>query len=259
MEVKSDMAVDVTVIKRIEVKQKYFLITSKHPFEMEVTGPSTVRFYTRLVFSDPSIKSGRYSLILEEDTVRQKIVSKSTTISKTSRWNGFRLGKWRSFVVEVPPGKHTYRIHLFDAPFDSVLIRPVILEYNLWNETPPVSTSSQLIAVENNSPVRYWISKDGRFQFQVDGASKARIYMRYNFHENESEPQSFDVIVYIDSNPVVEKSFTVMKSRAVYYQDRADLTPSVRKAVWIDVPPGAHKITVETSRNVAVRFLTNKK
>ena len=256
--VKSGEPVDVTVIKKIEVKQKYHLLTKTNPIKIEVAGPSIVRFYTRLVFSDPTRQKGRYSLIIEEDTVKQRVVSKSTSISKGARWNGYRLGKWRSFVVEVPPGKHTYKIYLFDGTFDSVLVRPVVQEGHVWKELTPQNKAAQVVAVENNSPIRYWMAEGGKLSFSVDGPAKLKVYARYAFRPEEAEPQDFYVQVYADSKQLAEKEFTVMKSRSVYFQDRADLYPSTRKTLWVDIPEGHHTVEVKVPSGVVIRALVNK-
>ncbi len=256
--VKSGKPVDVTVIKKIEVKQRYHLLTRTNPIKIDVTGPSIVRFYTRLVFSDPTRRKGRYSLIIEEDTVKQKVVSKSTSISKGAKWNGYRLGKWRSFVVEVPPGKHIYKIYLFDGTFDSVLVRPVVQETHGWKELVPQNKAAQVVAVENNSPIRYWMAEGGKISFSVDGPAKLKVYSRYAFGPEEAEPQDFYVQVYADGNQLAEKEFTVMKSRSVYFQDRADRHPSTRKTVWVDLPEGHHTVEVKVPSGVVIRALVNK-
>ncbi len=260
IQVKDGKPVEVTVIKRIEIKQEYYLLTREKPVEVEVSGPSTLRFYTRLVFTDPSRKSGRYSIILEEDSVRQKAVVKSTEMSKGAKWNGYRLGKWRSFIVEVPPGRHVYRLYLFDATFDSVLVRPVIEKSYKWKEVTPSTPAEAIIAVENNNPVRYWASDSGKLGFPVDGPARVKIAVRYNFAPRDPEPEDVLVRAYIDGKLVSEKSFTVLKSHSVYYQDNPILIPSVRKVVWLNVPKGKHVLKVElTPPNTSVRVLVGRK
>ncbi len=256
LKVAGGKPVDVKVVKKIEVVQTYYLLDKSAPIEVEVAGPALVRFYTRLVFTDKSRKKGQYSIVVEEDTVRQKIVSKFTEVSKGARWNGYRVGKWRSFVVEVPPGRHIYKLYLFDATFDSVLIRPVVQEGYSWKEVKPISPSESIVAVEDNSPVRYYLSRDGRFVFSIEGPAKVRVAVRYNFKAGESEPQTVRIKAVLDGNQLENKEFSVIRSRSVYYQDRPEFTPSHKKALWLDIPAGKHtmKISVKPS-STAIRLL----
>ncbi|RKZ01788.1 MAG: hypothetical protein DRQ10_01385 [Candidatus Hydrothermota bacterium] len=255
-------SVDVRVVKCIEVQQKYYKILKGKPFEVKVEGPTTVRFYTRLVMPK-GLKHGTYKLILEEDEAREKVIVKETEVSKSSRVDGQRVGKWRSFVVDVPAGVHTYKIHLFEADGDAVLIRPVIISESEWQEVAPKGGLTPLTLVDGDQETRFWLIEVGKpVEFEFDGNVHAKLIIRLNFEVNMPEPQSFSVVISENDRIVRDKTFRARKSKTSYYKEKGDVIPSVQKALNFSLGKGHHVVKVEilsgVAKSAAIRLIVSK-
>jgi len=125
---------------RIAVKEReyiYYRCQVDHPVELEVIGPTRIKGIARLEF-DHSMRGDRpYRLqVSEGDKVVQTYpftARISGTATYTKSFNKI-LGKGDTFYIDVPPGKHRYRITTPDSGIN-VLLRFYLPQSDLGNET----------------------------------------------------------------------------------------------------------------------------
>jgi len=113
-------------------KRKYFRFTPEVPLEIVVQGPILLKVLTRLEYDD-KIRTDTYELLVFEDDYLK--IEKSFQTKRASRASYFESGKLvpavkREFIVEVPEGKHTYKVLVKDPKTVTVLARTFVQYIN---------------------------------------------------------------------------------------------------------------------------------
>jgi len=110
-------------------KRDYYRFGGGVPLEIDVRGPALLRVLTRFEFSDTMKKYCDYDLAVYEDSffkTRQYFqVKRATKVTYAEETNA-TAGIKKIFLIDVPEGKHHYRIELKKPEPGSVLCRPFI-------------------------------------------------------------------------------------------------------------------------------------
>ncbi|HDM90043.1 MAG TPA: hypothetical protein ENG67_02410 [candidate division WOR-3 bacterium] len=236
--------VKVKILKEIE--KEYILLERGKPLSFEVEGPVFLRVYTRLVYPEKAKGTAIYKLILEEDGKQEKIITKETEPSNKAFLDGKKLGKWRSFLIEVPPGRHTYRLGIWKSPSPEVAVRIKRTSPPVWKELPPLRPFTIITAYENEKKTNYYLLKKGEsLRFRLQGPGRVKLIVRLNFDETLGEEAGFTVVVREGDKEIQRASFKSYRSEMVSWNERKDLVPGKAETLYLEVPKGEHTIQVE--------------
>jgi len=110
-------------------KRNYYRLDGESPLEIAAKGPSLLRILTRFEFSDTMKEYCDYDLAVYEDsffkTAQYFQVKRATKAAYAEETNA-TAGIKKIFLIDVPEGKHHYRIELKKPKSGSVLCRPFI-------------------------------------------------------------------------------------------------------------------------------------
>lgn len=110
-------------------KRDYFRFSADAPLEIDTKGPAVLKILTRLEFSDMMKEDYDYTLAVYEDgnfKTEQFFQTKKASKIAYAKDAGLVAGVKGVFFLEVPEGKHNYRLELKKPTFVSVLCRPFI-------------------------------------------------------------------------------------------------------------------------------------
>ncbi len=250
----------VKVKIRTEVEREYLLLEKDKPIIFKVDGPTYLRVYTRLVYPKGAKGVAIYKLILEEDEQQERIITKKTELSDKAYLDGKRLGKWRSFLIEVPPGKHTYKLGIWKSPSPQIAIRIRRTAPPVWKELSPLSSAEVLTAYEAEKKTNYYLLETGKtIKFRVDGPKRIKVVVRLNFDDSMGEEGGFTIAVKENGNDIERASFKTYRSDEVRWKNRKDVVPGKAQTFYFEIPKGKHVIEVELlgtlAKSAGIRLL----
>ncbi len=116
----------------------YYRFTDEKPVKLKITGPTKLKFLTR-VENDYSMK-GRtdYRLQVKEDSKIKNTFQLSSVHSQTTKYehdNSKIPGKANEIVIDVPSGKHTYQLNILDKNKCTLLCRILFPKKDIKNES----------------------------------------------------------------------------------------------------------------------------
>jgi hypothetical protein len=243
-------SVKITVIKKKEVD--YLLLKREKPLTFEAEGPVFLRIYTRLIFDREVRDTAYYKIILQEDEERERVITKKTVPSEVAKTDNLKVGKWRTFLVEVPPGKHLYKLILWDSPFGNVGVRVKETSPPQWIDLTPLNPDETVTAVEEEKIITYYIKGgENPLNLRVEGPSKLKVLVRMNFTEEMGNEGNFTLSVSLDGEEILRNPVRTYRSQTVFWRERKDLVPSKAEQFYIDVPKGTHTVSVRVLGTLA--------
>jgi hypothetical protein len=255
--------IDIYVQKEVAIE--YHLVTSQEPLVFEVEGPAYLRIYTRYLSKDNIPDDQVYKYILQEDETRERIVSHTTGPSSKSRTEGRNVSKWRSSLLEVPPGLHVYRIILWDVPSDELAFRIRPSTPTEWADVAPLGTPAEAVIPEDEKLVTYYVlDAEGSMKVRVLGEGRLKYAARLNFDATLTGAEAnFTLGILEDGEPLERRSYATYRSETAQYRNMGDLIPARVETDYLDVPDGEHvyefKLEGTLARSVSLRFLMPEK
>jgi hypothetical protein len=242
-----------------EKRTPYWLLTKEDPITFEVEGPIYVRIFTRILYEKGDTGEVTYKLILQQDELRERIIQKTTVPSKVSFYDDRPVGKWRSIPLDVPPGKHQYRIFLHQSPYP-IAVRIVQARPPKWIPIPLGGVGKEITAVENEKLVRYHLIKpEATLRAKIEGPTLLKVEVRTNFTPQMDCKDQFTVLIFVDGKDTKREDFVVYPSDVVSWRERPELKPSQKVSTTAFVQSGKHKVEVKVlgtlSPFVSVRLL----
>lgn len=231
----------ISVIKRVE--QEYYLLTKNQPVEFSVTGPTTVRVFTRLLWHDDMQDKQNYKLIVKYGE-EEKIVSLESEVSK-SAWGNKKqyYGKWRSFYLDVPKGTADYQIRLLEAKSDTVAIRFSLEKPKEYKKKAPEPPYTELQFVEKEKITSYYEVKLNKpIKIKVEGPVRLKATCRLNYDYTLEGKQNFTVSAVVSNKEWQSKTFRVSKSETGLYKNAQQYLPSTPVNFYLNIPPGNYLI-----------------
>ncbi|UCG41956.1 MAG: hypothetical protein JSU73_08690 [candidate division WOR-3 bacterium] len=257
----SSERVDVSVIQRTDLG--YYLLAANRPLEFEVQGPTWIRVYTRLWWPDGVDWDQAYRMSLCQGDVERPLAFESGLSKSSFGPDRRRVGKWRSFYVQVPSGVNNYRLKLDDAPCDTVGIRFTFRAPKPWQ--PVAVPGSELVLADGADTVRMTRLELGApLNVTVSGPCRLRVSARLNFEPSMVGAQNFVLTVDKGGQQVATDNFRVSRSGAVYVNEPG-LVPSSRKGLRFNLGEGVHRLsillsgTLARSAGVLVERIVNEK
>ena len=112
---------------------QWYTLDNSNVQQFEIIGPKKIRVFSRLSFENID-SSGDYYLFVRENGIDLGTYYFNTEISNESveSEKNISVGKWRSFWLNVPNGKHYYNISL--SNIDSQKSKTVFIRLKEWNE-----------------------------------------------------------------------------------------------------------------------------
>ncbi len=249
VKVSSDaVRVEVSVVRRVDIG--YYLLTGAAPLEFEVEGPTWLRVYTRLWWPGSGTDRERYRLSLWQEDVQRPVEHEVGVSPSSCGPNRRKLGQWRSFFVEVPPGPNRYRLVLDEAKSDTVGVRFAFQSPRPWR--PAKLGTRPLDFVEGrDSATFHEVAARQPVKLVVQGPCRVRLRTRLNYTPELLGEQSFNLLVSEGRNTLVRRTFRVSRSPSAVYANEAGLTPSTERRVWFNLGPGTHELSLAVSGTLA--------
>jgi hypothetical protein len=257
----SSERVDVSVIQRMDLG--YYLLTANRPLEFEVQGPTWIRVYTRLWWPDGVDWEQQYRMSLWQGDVERPLAFESGLSKSSFGPDRRRVGKWRSFYVQVPSGVNNYRLKLDDAPCDTVGIRFTFRAPKPWQQVEVQGL--RLLLADGGDTIRMTRLESGApLNVTVSGPCRLRVSARLNFEPSMVGAQNFVLTVDRGEQQVATDNFRVSRSGAVYVNEPG-LVPSSRRSLRFNLGEGVHRLsillsgTLARSAGVLVERIANEK
>src|SRR4030042_1553331 len=151
-EINPKQQYDIEIVTK--KKDTYYLLVKGKPTEITVEGPTYLRIYTRIPWTDDAGKNQIYKLVLTENELDEQILtfeSEKSTVSKDEK--GRFLSKWRSFYIEVPEGTNIYQLQHWASPGDTILYKIAYESPRTWQEVPATESESDIINYHNRKDI----------------------------------------------------------------------------------------------------------
>ncbi len=237
----------------------YTVLTKGQPVTITVDGPTYLRVYTRIPWTDRTQRGVLYKIILQENELEERIITFESEMSSVSKnTQGKPVSKWRSFYIEVPQGSNTYKITHWLSPSDTILLKFTHESPKKWRDIPATEYNTVIEAAEDERIIRYYeLEHDATIALRIKGPTKLMVITRLNYDETMFGEQSYSLLA--EDGATTERfQLKCHKSETVTYTDRQELIPSNIKRSYIDVSDGWHTIQFTlsgtTAQSVSVRF-----
>ncbi|MCX7757119.1 MAG: hypothetical protein RMJ65_04785 [candidate division WOR-3 bacterium] len=232
----------ISVVKRIE--QEYYLLTKDKPLEFSVDGPTYLRVYTRLLWQATMTQKESYKIIVSEDQESEKIMSFTSELSRTARGaNRTQYGKWRSFYLEVPKGKHNYKLTLLEAKSETVAVRISFERPTEYRKIVPEKPYRELQFVEREKIIPYYeVTLKNPVKVKIEGPAILKVSCRLNYDYTMEGKQNYTIAAIVGGKEWQTKTFKASKSETGLYKNAPELIPSVASNMYLDIPPGSYLI-----------------
>jgi hypothetical protein len=248
------------VTKKID---EYYLLTKDMPITFSVEGPTYIRVYTRIFWSNKSSKKELYKVILQENAIDERLITLESERSEvTTDMRGRPVSKWRTFYIEVPEGMNRYKITQWSSPNDSMLLKFTYESPREWHDIPAAGYSALLEAVEEEKLVKYYeVLRDKKVTLRLQGPVSLKVIARLNYDMSMLGEQSYSLLVN-DNGRTEQENIKCYKSDIITYENRPDFVPSNAHTFYIRVNEGWHNLEFTlkgtTAKSAALRFQREK-
>jgi hypothetical protein len=244
-----------------ETYSEIAVLTKDRTVEIEVTGPTWLKVNTRIPWHKDMEGEQRYTIIVQEDSLKETIFNKKTYLSNEifGRFNT-RYGESRYSLINVPEGKHVYTFYFWSAAPDTILLDFSFSIPNRWVEILPSSFTSTLnLMGDEEKQTYYTITPENPIKIKVGSPINIKIISRLNFDKSLGGRQGYTIIVYDKEKEIEKVSFVTEKSEIFEYEDRTDLIPSKENRFFLWFPRGSHTLTFHlegtTAKSAALTIL----
>lgn len=252
----------VSVVRRTEIG--YYLVTGSRPLEFDATGPDWLRVYTRLWWPAGATGNQSYRLALWQEDVERPVEFEAGVSGSSYGPNRRKVGAWRSFFVQVPPGNSRYRLVLDRAVSDTVAVRVVRQKPRPWE---PVGVAGrELDLVEGRDTLRFHELMKGKpLPLELVGPGRVRVRSRLSFDPTMSGTQGFVITASDGGKQIARRSLRAARAAAASYSNEPMLVPSAERTVSFALSEGSHRLnlvlsgTLARSAAVRIEFLPGEK
>jgi len=253
---------DVSVVRRVDLD--YHLVAAGRPLEFEVDGPTWVRAYTRAWWPPGEEGSRAYRLSLWQDEVERGLSFETRRSSSSYADGGKAVGRWRSFYIQVPDGRNSYRLEVDDAPLDTVGVRFSFQRPRPW-EGVELDLERRTLVQGETEETFYRLEAGSPSWFSVTGPCRVKVKARLDFVPGMVGAQNFRMSVSEGDRVLAEDNFRVTRSLAATYSGAAGTVPSVERTLRFKLGAGSHRLraglsgTLGPSAGFRVERITSEK
>jgi len=245
---KSAGAFEIKLSKAVE---QDFRLTRSQPIEFAVTGPAWVRVYSRLIWHAGMGAGEKYELILRRPNGAKRETLQTDVSAVTRGPDGEAYSKWRSFYVQAPKGKNSYRLTLGSAPADTAAVRFALEAPPEPREAEPQAVLPRLSLHRDSVETDYYaVGDSSETPLLMVGPVFLAVEARLNYPKGDFGKRAFTLSVLENGAELGSREFEVRRMKAYRWVGRNDIHPSAAKRLKLELPAGAHQL--------AVRFNTGK-
>lgn len=241
----------------------YYLLTETQPLDITIEGPTWVRIYTRLPWHPDWTGMKTYKIIRQENDQDEKFLAFQTERSAVARFGSMRLSKWRSFFINVPKGKHHYRLIHWQSPADSVFIKIAYEAPGQWQEIVPQSYAAKLELIEEERAINYYeIAPGNPVLVDVNGPIHLKFVVRLHCGPLPDQEHLFKLTINENNKTLKTASFKVHRSETTSYRNQPGTIPSNPRLVYLNLGKGLHRLTVQlagSDEKAGIRVLAEQK
>jgi len=241
-----------------------FRLTRELPVDFTVTGPAWVRVYSRLIWHADMGAGEKYELILRRPNGAKRETLQTDVSAVTRGPDGEAYSKWRSFYVQAPEGKNSYRLTLGSAPADTAAVRFSLEAPPEPREAEPQAVLSRLSLRRDSAETGYHeVGDSSETPLLLVGPVLLAVEARLNYPKGDFGKRAFTLSVLENSAELGSREFEVRRMKAYRWVGRDDIHPSAAKRLKLELPAGAHQLAVRFNAGKgmtgALRFLVWRK
>jgi hypothetical protein len=239
------------------------VLTKGKPVRIEVSGPTWIKVNTRIPWHDDMKGEQYYTLIAQEDSLRETIFKKKTYRSELIFGRGNkRYGESRYSFINVPEGAHTF--FFWNAASDTILLDFSFASPNIWVDIIPSSYSSTLTLIGNEEKQTYYtLSAENPVEIKVASPINIKVLTRLNYDKSMEGRYGYTLVVKEKNKEVKKVSFIAEKSEIYEYENSHDMLPSKENRFFLWFPRGTHTLSFHLEgaqgMNAAICFLKEEK
>ncbi len=234
-------------------------LTAENPVSIEISGPAWLKVDTRIPWHGSTELEQRYSIIVQEDSIRETMLRKRTFISGSIFGeNDERYGESRYSLINVPHGIHTYTFFLWNADVDTVFLSFSFSEQHFWEEIKPIHYSfSLLLTGKEEEQTFYMLSNESPIQLKVSSPITLKVLTRLNYDKMTQEETEYTIVVKEEGKVIKSVSFEAEPSTVYEYESKTDLHPSKEDKFFLLFPRGDHTLSfhLQNAHSAALSFL----
>ncbi len=238
--------VTVSVVRRVELD--YFLVSSGRPIEFSATGPTWLRVYTRLWWPEGASGTRTYRLSLWQEDAERPLEFETGRSKSSYGTDGHPVGKWRSFYIQVPEGKSSYRLECREG---AVAVRFAFQRKRPWSEVRVEEQVPVTLTLGVDSLAYHRVETGSPARFSVRGPGYVRIRTRLDYDPSMVGAQNFVLTAAEGEEELVQKNFRVTRSGTAHYIETPELVPSTERATKFRVGEGTHRLTLVVNGTLA--------
>jgi hypothetical protein len=241
------------------------VLTKETPVEIEVTGPTWLKVNSRIPWHGDMKSEEPYSIIIQEDSLRERLMQKKTYVSSEIFGRGSKqYGESRYSLINVPEGTHTYTFYLWACESDTILIDFSFATPNIWTPIMPSSFTSTLTLIgEEEEQTYYTVTLENPVEIKVGSPINIKVISRLNFNKSMEGRYGYTLIVKDKEKEIENISFIAEKSEVFEYKDNREIIPSKENRFFLWFPRGTHTLTFHLegaeAESAALLFLKEEK
>jgi hypothetical protein len=239
---------------------KYFIAEKGSSFGFDVTGPTKVKILTRAEF-----KTGQNELSYEIQTWEGDHLIKGRKVKTTPAaflFNNANLGLGRGIILDVPAGKHSYRLWITSDLADTYYLRfyqtqsgaGIISDY-----IQPTQFQRQVTYLSGNTILPYYlVDSTGGVTLDLAGPMRLTIFCRANYDHDMTGKAKFMLGMFEEGREAAQFAGVVKMATGAQFKELTELVPSTLTTFTFTVPAGRHvyqfKKLESASPSLALRF-----
>lgn len=227
----------------------YFRVTPERPLVVPIEGPARLRLTSRVDFARTRGDVVSYTLkVLEANREIERQETESAPSSRVKGADQASVGKSRRMTVDVPAGRHEFRI--VAGGVGAVLVRlhqaaPRRGEEPTVSLTPVEAARSVLVA-ENEKTIAYYSVMTGKpVSLRLVGPTTLELITRLDFGPSMRGTHTYRLAVTERGKRLREVEFKTTKATTATYTNLKDRVPSKFDRLTIPFGEGTHELRVE--------------
>ncbi|MEO5602576.1 MAG: hypothetical protein ABIR06_16760 [Cyclobacteriaceae bacterium] len=215
----------VKFLERVAIQGKneytYYILSQKVTTSYRIEGPGKLYVNFRVGLTGDSFKSKASAIKIVQSeymvkTYKLPELFADSLKAKNSFINGFPT-KIQKFEIDVPPGKHTYRIYSTNED-PNVYVRSFYQEYPkpVWEDLIPINQPSkkEVRYVKSKKVLEYYtLTKKEEYKFSIKDTSQIRLIIRPSFDNKMLEDTKINISL-INKTTGEEQSYKFSSKRA---------------------------------------------
>lgn len=258
-------------IMKGEDEYSYYRLSLKSPTTYRIEGPGKLYINSRVGLSGKVYKSKASGIKIIQSQSLVKTFGIPALHPDTLKSIGDDLPtRLHRMEIEVPPGKHLYRIYGTDAD-QNVYVRSFFKAYPkpLWADLVPLNKPlKKQVQFSKSKTVQeyYELTRNDVYQFMLDDTSQLRIIVRPSFDNKMLDDTKISISI-TNKNTGQEQvyKFSSMRASDVEFTNDSKSIPGKSATFYVNFPKPNGKLNtydvrlLKGAKSVVIRVSINKK